>query len=158
MRTIAEIDCTLFKYVVTNSNKLRYFWIWMHYAVLSKIDCTISKLRALFPELTGKRCIPNRQRAFNFDNAEDPFEIERTLSIKLWFVLSKKRALVRNGCPDSKAMKGWRNQSRQAEIKWKKCRFGVQKRCINWLPMKCSDCHYICLKNVKRTVTLKGRR
>ena len=29
----------------------------MHYAVLSKIDCTISKLRALFPELTGKRCI-----------------------------------------------------------------------------------------------------
>ena len=28
----------------------------MHYAVLSKIDCTISKLRALFPELTGKRC------------------------------------------------------------------------------------------------------
>ena len=54
--TIAEIDCTLFKYVLTNSNKLRYFGIWMHYAVLTKIDCTISKLRALFPELTGKRC------------------------------------------------------------------------------------------------------
>ena len=35
----------------------------MHNAVLSKIDCTIFKLRALFPELTGKRC-----SALNFDN------------------------------------------------------------------------------------------
>ena len=36
----------------------------MHYAVLSKIDCTISKLRALFPELTGKRCIPSITTCF----------------------------------------------------------------------------------------------
>ena len=39
----------------------------MHYAVLSKIDCTISKLCALFPELTVKRC------TFQFysDNAQN---------------------------------------------------------------------------------------
>ena len=42
MCTVAEIKCTLFKCVLTNSHKLRYFWIWMHYAVLPK-------LTALFP-------------------------------------------------------------------------------------------------------------
>ena len=65
MCTVAEIECTPFKYVFTNSNNLRYFWRWMHYAVLSKIDCTISKLRALFPELTGKRCSARYKMQFS---------------------------------------------------------------------------------------------
>ena len=50
MCTVAEIECNLFKYVLTNSNNLRYFWIWMHYAVLSK-------LTALFPNYV--QCFQN---------------------------------------------------------------------------------------------------
>ena len=54
----------------------------MHYAVLSKIDCTISKLRALFPELTGKRC---RNARFPLDEAgklvTSRTEIENFLSV-----------------------------------------------------------------------------
>ena len=47
-----------------------------------------------------------------------PF-VDYMTQVKLWCVLSQKRALVHNGCPDSKPVKGWRNQLRYAEIKLK---------------------------------------
>ena len=47
-----------------------------------------------------------------------PF-VDYMTQVKLWCVLSQKRAPVHNGCPDSKPMKGWRIQLRYAKIKWK---------------------------------------
>ena len=44
--------------------------------------------------------------------------VDSVTHVKLWCLMSRWHAVAENECPYSKQMREWRNQLRQAEIKW----------------------------------------
>ena len=89
-----------------------------------------------------------RQRAYNFDNAEDPVESNWSFLI-MWpksncGELLQKRAFVYNGVSIQISMIGWRNHLGCTEIKWKSADSTCKKvYVISRLIPHCQTCYIL---------------